>query len=201
MSEERRRPRGVVAGGQKKETGIDRFNQSMDLTPMPDVFDHMIYGVIIPWVKDFFANAASEFIDFFLYKKTGRSSFRGGRGYVPTNYSNISRNNEQYDSRIPVRSMGQTNNYRTQNFSHLCRADGSPFTLADYEKIVAELTECIRDYRTARVADLYYACEMSSMPSQIDNDWGWDDCRAFHYRRLPGGFIQLDFDPPHWLRK
>lgn len=196
--EERKLPQRVVNTKEKEASTMHKIATDFDLEPSRMVMSYLYEDKIKPWIKNGIYDMALGFLDRWLFHRSNPSSNYSYRGRGGDSFVSYNRQYNRYDDRDIERVNTRRDRF---DFSRLRNDDGSPFTTAQVERIKIELTDIMNEYPASgvRVSDFNQIVGRSG--DWTDNDWVWLDCRAFHFRQLPGGGWCIDFDPPVPARK
>lgn len=189
MAEEKKREnhaKQVVSGKIREKSLGDKFSEAFLSEDTRTVGDYIWNEVIVPGFKNIFADIVIGSVETALFGSRTRRS--GGIGSGNYNYNSISRRNSRDVSDRRVANVGRSDRYEYNNIFINSRGDA--------EEVILEMERLVNKYGCATVAELNSAVGINS--KFTDTNWGWTDCRDFHYVRRGGGYI-LDFADPIYL--
>jgi hypothetical protein len=147
-----------------------RFAETFVQGDAPSVWSYVFWDVMVPKTKDIIVDMTQEGIQRLMFgdSRSGRRTTSGSS----TNY---------HDRYNPDRAMG-----RERGMSRRARSTHDFREILIHERVEAEevldtLTEAVKMYGTASVADFYALCGEPASP--VDQNWGWTDVRDAEVRR------------------
>lgn len=162
----------------KKKSLGDRFTDTFVSESAKDVKEYVIFDVLIPAVKDTFADIVNNGLNMLLYGDTNRRSGNRKRSGERTSYSRYydePRRNRQ-ESRNMDRSERHGYNYDEVILD----------TRPDAEDLLTQMYEVIDKYDFVSVFDMY---EMAGVKTEYtDKNWGWDDISSASIVREKDGY-------------
>lgn len=172
----------VVAEGRatKAKKGVlDRFSELFFGDDIMSVRDYVLHDILVPAVKNIVVDAISGGIEQIIYgeQRRGRNIIRDGkRSYV--SYSNYS---DDRDRRSSTRDRDRSARSR-HDFDNII-FESRP----EAEDVLSNLSDLVRDYGAASVADFY---DLSGLTSDFtDNRYGWDSLAGARTERARNGYI------------
>ena len=166
-----------------------------------DVFDYIMYDVVIPAAKSTFADLVEGAIDMVLFgggnARTQNYTHRSrGRSYVSYSdmYSGSGGQSRQ-------RSQGRPDARRPYNVepAHVNKHDFTSIVLgsrAEAEAVLSEMVEMVVEYGVVSVSDFY---DLTGMPiDYTDNKYGWFDLRNISTVRVRDGWT-IDLPRPNLI--
>lgn len=175
---EERKVERIVKGNvvRKKKTLGKKMAETFIGDDSKNVFQYIIYDVLIPAAKETLSSMVSGGIEMLLFGETrGRNTRRDkGRSYV--SYGDYYKNNERRD--------------RDRERSTRARHNFDDITLdsrGEAEEVLSALVDMVEDYGMASVADYY---EMVGVTSNFtDNKYGWTNLSSASVSRVRGGYL------------
>jgi hypothetical protein len=159
----------------KKKSLSKKFAETfLDAEDIESVATYAIHDVIVPAIKNMFADTINNTMDMLLFGKIrgGRSRAKG-RPYVSYG-SYYSREREE-------RSISKLSRTR-HNFDEIVLEDRG-----EAEEVLNHLVDLIDDYGMASVADLYDLVGITS--AFTDNKYGWDNLSTARILPVRGGYV------------
>lgn len=162
----------------KKKSLGDRFADTFVSESAKDVKEYIIFDVLIPAVKDTFADIVNNGLNMLLYGETSRRSSSKKRSGERTSYSRY------YDE--PRRNR-QSSKSEDRNERHGYNYDEVILdTRSDAEDLLTQMYEVIDKYDFVSVFDMY---EMAGVKTEYtDKNWGWDDITSASIVREKDGY-------------
>lgn len=172
ISDEEKQPVTPVTKGGVKVKKKNAFEKTVLNEDMHNVWDYMLYDILIPTAKDTFSKLVSNSVDMILFGETRR----GGSGGRKENY------NSYYDSGRSRNDDRRRAVVKRDQFE----LDNIVFDYRDDAEIVLDrLIERVNRYRLATVADFYEFAGQA--PEYTMHRYGWIDLdrRNAYVDRLP----------------
>jgi len=177
----------IVAGTiirQKKSLG-KRISENLRV-----VGTYVVFEIVIPAMKDTFADSMSQGVEKMLYGQPRSTSRRGPaissrQGYVSYNRyapGNLGRAEE---------TRAQNRRRANHNFDNIILA-----TRTEGEEVIERLFDLISRYDYATVKDFYTM--VGADTSYTDEKWGWTDIRGAGVTRVTNGYL-LELPTPEPL--
>lgn len=172
----------IVEGGvieRKKPLGR-KFAEIFMGDDARSVWNYLLLDVAVPAAKNLITEMVSQGIERTLYGDS-RPRGRGGRDRPAyTSYDKVSKRDDRREISHRARS--------THDFREIILE-----SRGEAEEVLDTLSELIKDYDLATVADLY---EMVNITGSFQDDkWGWTDIREAAIRRVREGYL-LDLPRP-----
>lgn len=146
-----------------------------------NVMEYVLFDVIIPAAKNMAADAVSQGFERLLFGEAkSRSRSRSSGSY--TSYSKQYKS-EDKPSRSISRAARASHNFAEVTIEHRDEA----------EDVLVKMTDLVKDYGSASVADLYDLVDITS--NFTDNKWGWTDLSGADIERTRAGYL-LDLPRP-----
>ena len=180
--------RQVAKGTEVKKTLADKVGETFLSEDTRTVKNYIIWDILIPGLKNAFADVVIGGIEMALFGNSRGRSRRGGESHV--SYSG-------YYDRDRRSSSGRME--RDSRSERPDRIDFSGIYLdsrGEAEEVLVEMDKLIKKYDEVTVADLYSLVGITS--NHTHNKWGWTDSRDLNYRRSGRGYV-LDFAKPIYL--
>lgn len=162
----------------KKSLGKKFAETFLGADDVESVAQYVIYDVVVPAVKNMFADTVSNSVEMLLFGKTRGSRTRRDKGKSYVSYGSY------YDRE---RSRGSN---RTLSNSSRNRHDFDDIILEDRgeaEEVLSFLVDLIDEYGMASVGDLYDLVDISK--SYTDNKYGWDNLSMARIEPVRGGYV------------
>lgn len=174
--ENKERVKRVVKGTAKfKKPGTSRkFIEAFVSEDFEKVKEYIIYDVALPTFKKFIDDMVSDGIHMMLYGSPNKKSSKQSR----TSYDRFYDDKDEYKSDMKQSKRGT--DYRDLTFE----------TRGDAEVVLRELKERIRKYRTATIADLFDAADIST-DDWTANKYGWLDLESAEIIRTYDGWYMI----------
>lgn len=182
----------VVTGGvsrRKKPLG-KRFSETFFGDSLKNVGKYVLDNVLVPALKDTFADVVSQGIERMVYGESKSSSRRTGFRPGGFSHGNVSYN-RSYQTQSPRRDEPRPMTRRP--------AGGFDFdeivlpTRAEAEMVIDRMFDIINKYEQVSVSDLYRLVDIS--PPFTYEKWGWSDLRGANIARVRNGYL-LDLPRP-----
>lgn len=181
MADDKKEIRQVANAHLRKRTAIDKATEVFFSEDARTVGETIMQEYVIPGIKNGLVNA----LEMLLFGSTSR----GGRRRVSERHVSYDRFYDD-DRSDRYRTNRRVEPSRHSRFDYMdCEFD----TLGEVTDAIEEMTDYIRDYGIATVANLNKAIGISGQ--WTDRNWGWNDARDFNWRRYGRKYV-LDFAPP-----
>jgi hypothetical protein len=157
--------------------------------------DYVIFSVIIPAVKDMFAEAAMSGIERLIY---GENKSR--RSIAPSGHLGLGQVAYNRMSQSPTSTVRAGRDQRMLSRRSRARHSFDELVIAsrqEAEEVIDRLFDLLSRYGSASVADLYELTGIQS--SHTDMKWGWTELRGARAVRLRQGGFLLDLPEPEPL--
>lgn len=181
----------IVQGHVKKKGFGEKAAEVFLSEDTKNVKDYVLWDILIPGIKNAFADIVIGGIEMALFGSTRSSrtgSSRRGGSETRVSYRSYYDNDRDIPGRSRIDRSGSSDVYDFSNIILDSRGDA--------ESVIVSMEELIKRYGDATVADL---CSLVGVSSRhTDNNYGWTDCRDFGYRRAGRGYV-LTFAKPIYL--
>ena len=174
------------------KSGVKRQNKSLGrrladtlvADSADNIFDYVIWDILVPAAKDTLANTGKTIIDMALYGERRRPN-----NVVRDHQSSYVAYNRSYDS--PQRDTRSPNSPRQTRVATSYVSDDIILdSRTDAEDVLEQMQDAIEQYGDVSVAYLY---QLVGMPSQrMDNYYGWSNLRDARVVSAAGGGWMLD---------
>jgi len=160
-----------------------------------EVFDYVVFDILVPAAKDMVVDSVSSGIERMLKGDSvsnRRTVMRGdGRPYVSYNrYSSSTPTTSRppFAKEEPNRRRGRPGGFR---FDEIILA-----TRAEAEMVKDRMFDIIQRYDVVKVSDLYEMIGLEG--THVDERWGWTDLRGMGISWISNGYL-LELPPPEPL--
>jgi hypothetical protein len=160
---------------------VGRRMKDMFISAEPGaVRDHIIQRVLVPALRDMFADAFNESVNRMFYgdknapsRRTSRPTFGGGG---PTNYTKFT-SSRSSDTRPPHPTSRQST-----TFDEVILPDRN-----EANDVLESMGNVIDEHGCVSVADFYEM--LGERPNHVDAKYGWFDLRNARVRRVNNGYL------------
>lgn len=172
----------IVESGaiQRKKPLGRRFSEVFMGDDARNVGNYLFFDVAVPAAKSFIMDMVSQGIERALYGDSRPRSSSRERSGGYTNYNKISKRDDRREISRRARS---THDFREIIIENRGEAEG----------VLDALSDLIRQYDVATVADLYELVNISG--SFTDDKWGWTEMRNASIRRVREGYLLVLPEP------
>lgn len=179
----------------RRKRGLGRqFKETFFSGSARDAFEYMVTEVVVPAVRDTFADAMQSGIDRLIYGDRAP-----GRSRRSTPWSNSNTGHVAYN-RMSTPTQSQPSPPRMLSRRSRARHNLDELVIPsrqEAEEVIDRLFDLLSRYGTASVADLYELTGVQS--SHTDMKWGWNNLRGAKAVRLRQGGFLLDLPEPEAL--
>lgn len=184
---ERKKQEKIVSGTvkTKKKSSTSKLAETFISEDAANVKSYIVMDVLIPAVKNLFADIVTDGINMLLFGGSRRSSGSSSSSRVP--YVSYNRFSDKRDDRRSEPVARGRNGYSCDDIELETRGEA--------EDVLSRMGEIIDNYDgIVSVADLY---EMVGLPTKYtDFKYGWTSVRNVEIVRLRGGGYLLKFPRP-----
>lgn len=186
------KPEAIAHAKREKKTIWQRIKASIFVAGPKEIKAAIIEDVILPAIKDTFADTMYSIVDVAVYGRNasrhGRSR-SGRRGSSRSSSSVIDYNKESTKNRNRSRSTRGSSGYDFDNVIFDSREEA--------DEVFQDLVDTLNEYGEVTV---YYFYERSGITAEFpDQDWGWKSLDGTGYIYTSEG-ISLDLPKPVWLK-
>ena len=136
------------------------------------VISYVLTDVVLPAVKNMFADAVSNGVEMLLFGESKADRNRRGGSYV--SYNSMYGNNSQNRRNTADRQRSRKNEYIFES-------------RAEAEDVLSALVDIIDEYEVVSVSDL---CDLVGEDADFpDNKWGWYNLSSASVKRVRDGYI------------
>lgn len=169
-----------------------RFMQTFVGGNAKEVFDYIVFEIMIPSAKDMLIDSVSNGIERMLKAENRTNRRVVGRSASTTPYVSYNRispsSKPPFDRDEPRRPIPRAN----FEFDQIILA-----TRAEAQTVLSRMYDVIQRYDVVTVASLY---EMVGIPgTHVDEKWGWTDLRPAGITLMSNGYL-LDLPQPEPIR-
>lgn len=171
----------------KKKSLGRRFRDIFIGGDSSSVLEYVFMDVVVPQVKDMFAEAVTQGFERMIFGETRTSTRRHGSRPMtppaPTNYTRYSARGNNPIGRSGREDRGGPNAHvRSHDINDIILA-----TRVEAETVLDRMYDLMREYDVVSVSDLYSLIGWSS--SHVDQKWGWLDLKGSRADRVSDGYI------------
>jgi hypothetical protein len=188
--EESKKPSAIVSARKEHKTLWQRITSAIFVAGPKDIKDALIDDVIIPAIKDTFANSVYRLVDVAVYGRDSRVSrrHRGHNGVRTVNSRNeVIDYNKQSTSKRERTTTGSSYDFENVIFN----------TTEEADEVLKDLIDTLNEYGEVTVYYFYERCGITA--EFTDQNWGWKSLNSTGRRFFPDG-VSLDLPKPIWLK-
>lgn len=171
---ERQKLEKVITGEAttRKRSGMAKMSDVFIAEDVRTVKNHVFMDVVVPAIKNVIVDIVTNGIQMMLWGSAVSPSKTPGTRY---NYGG------SYSS-LNMSQRTQKTNYTGYGYE-----DPIVTSRGDAERILQEMSEIIREYGQASIADLYDLCGITGRPT--DMNYGWTEMPGARSVRVPEGYV------------
>lgn len=166
----------TAVANKKKKTGINKFFNLFIAEDMTNIKNYIVMDVLVPAVKDAVTSIITNGAKMLFYGEISNGNNKDRVRADSVSYGKYyTEKSKNEPSRLKPRAVYEYD-------------DIVLGSMGDAQLVLNKLDECIRQYGTASVADLYDLVGITST-SFTDNKYGWTDLRYAKAERVDGGYL------------
>jgi hypothetical protein len=169
----------------RKQSLGSKFMESFTGEDAQSVGGYILWDVLVPALKNTISDIVKGGIEMLLFgerNSPGRTIRDRDKTYV--SYNSVSRRPDNKDMRYRLPRQTPQHNHEEVILA----------TRSEAEQVLSHMTDCLMDYGSVSVADLYELAGTQSHEFTL-NKYGWTDLRTANVRPVRGGYL-LDLPRP-----
>lgn len=165
----------IISGEAKtrKRSGLLKMSDVFIAEDIQTVKKNIFTDVVVPSIKAVIVDIVTNGIQMFMYggDAVARNRAPGTKYAYGSNYN----------------SLNQTKPVQKTTYTGYGYEDPIVMNRGDAERILQEMSEIIREYGQASIADLYDLCGITGR--QTDMNYGWTEMPGARSIRVPEGYV------------